>query len=140
MLNLANGFDDQAFFILPRRPLLVVAQPPVGLRNARLKRDLITATPVQRVILDLPEAQADVVNQSNSADRWVRKFPGIKDVPLVTCYPFKEGKRYSTMLYSHRIDTSTKVTLELPFDPMPSMKLYRLAAEILPRTTSTGRR
>lgn len=138
MLNLANGFDDQAFFIFRnghywsshnRQWGEHIAWKALGLRNAQLKGDLITATPVQRVTIDLPEAQADVVNQSNSADRRVRKFPGMKDVPLVACYPFKEGKRYSTMLYSRRIDAPTKVTLELPFDPMPSMKLYRLTAD-----------
>lgn len=60
-----------------------IAWKALGLCNAQLKGDLITATPVQRVTIDLPEAQADVVNQSNSADRRVRKFPDMKDVPLV---------------------------------------------------------
>jgi hypothetical protein len=136
MLNLANGFGDQAFFVFRnghywsshnRRWGEHIAWKALGLRNSQLRGDLITATPVQLVTIDLPEAQADIVNQSNSADRRVRKFPAMQDVPLVACYPFKEGKRYSVMLYSRRIDGPTKVTLELPYDPQPSMRVYGLS-------------
>jgi hypothetical protein len=104
-----------------------IAWKALGLRNSQLRGDLITATPERMVTIDLPEAQADIVNQSNSADRRVRKFPAVQDVPLVACYPFKEGQRYSVMLYSRRIDSPTKVILELPCDPQPPMRVYRLA-------------
>jgi len=140
MLNLKNGFDDQLFFTFRnghywsshnRQWGEHIAWKALSLRNTQLKGDLITATPAEMVSIDLPEAKADTISQSNSADHHVTKFPAMKDVPLVACYPFKQGNRYSYMLYSRRIDGPTKVTLDLPYDPKPEVHLYKLASDDL---------
>jgi hypothetical protein len=91
--------------------------------------DLLSATAKEMVLTDLPEAQAETLNQSNSADRRVRKFPAVKDVPLVACYPFKQGNRYAIMLYSRRLDAPTPVTLELPYQPSAEAEIHTLTAE-----------
>jgi hypothetical protein len=61
----------------------------------------------------------------------VRKttFPAEPNVPLVQCYPFKKGGRWSFMLLSRRLRGETPVTLELPYEPKPEVRVYTLAAD-----------
>lgn len=138
MTNLRAGFDDQSFFMFKNGHYWAshnrqwgehIAYKALGLRNALLEGSLITATAEQMVTLDVPETQADVVNQTNSADRRVRSFPPVPDMPLIDCYPFRDGKRYAFMLLSRRLDGPTRVTLKLPYDPQPAYTLHTLAAD-----------
>jgi hypothetical protein len=138
MTNLANGFGDQSFFLFRnghywsshnRQWGEHIAWKALGLRNTQLTGDRITATPTAMPTIDLPEAEAVILNQSNSAQRSAKKFPPMAGVPLIACHPFKDGGRYATMLYSRRIDAITPVTITLPVEPKPTMRLYRLAAD-----------
>jgi hypothetical protein len=137
MANLAAGFGEQSFFLFRnghywsshnRRWQEHIAWKALKLRNQLLDGDLVTATAREMVLVDLPEADAVVLSQSNSADRRARKFPAVKDVPLVACYPFKQGGRHAIMLYSRRLDAATPVTLELPYAPSPAVEIHTLAA------------
>ncbi|MBM4043867.1 MAG: hypothetical protein FJ279_02025 [Planctomycetes bacterium] len=137
MNNLRMGYGEQAFFIFQNGHYWSshnrtwgehIAWKALKMRNTLLEGDLVTATAKDMVSMDLPEAQADTVSQSNSADRRVRKFPALPNVPLVQCFPFKQGKRYSLMLFSRRLDGPTPVTVQVPYDPSPEVKVYRLGA------------
>ena len=97
------------------------------MRNTLLAGDLITAREKEMVVVDLPEVQADIVSQTNSADRRVKKFPAVPNVPLVQCFPFKQGNRYSCLLFPRRLDRPTPVTLQLPYRPACDVQIYTLA-------------
>jgi hypothetical protein len=138
MTNLRAGFDDQSFFMFKNGHYWAshnrqwgehIAYKALGLRNSLLQGSLITATAEQMVTLDLPETKADVVSQTNSADKRVKSFPPVPDLPLIDCYPFQEGKRHAFMLLSRRLDGPTRVTLKLPYDPEPTYTLHTLAAD-----------
>lgn len=138
MTNLGAGYTEQSFFIFRnghywsshnRKWQEHIAWKALKLRNRLCEGDLLTATAREMVRVDLPEARAEVLNQSNSADRRTRKFPAVKDVPLVACYPFKQGNRYAMMLYSRRLDAPTPVTLELPYAPAADVEIHTLAAD-----------
>jgi hypothetical protein len=138
MTNLAAGYSEQSFFLFRnghywsshnRRWQEHIAWKALKLRNELCAGDLITATAKEMVLVDLPEAQAEVLNQSNSADRRARTFPAVKDVPLVACYPFKQGDRYAILLYSRRLDGPTPVTLELPYTPRVDVEIHTLTAD-----------
>lgn len=138
MMNLRAGFDDQSFFMFKNGHYWAshnrqwgehIAYKALGMRNSLLEGDLITATAEKMVTLDVPETQADVVSQTNSADKKVRSFPPVPDMPLVDCYPFQNGKRHAFMLLSRRLDGPTKVTLKLPYEPETAYTLHTLAAD-----------
>lgn len=138
MTNLREGYGLQAFFAFKNGHYWAshnrqwgehIAWKALGMRNALLKGDLVTATASKMVTLDLPETKADVVSQSNSADKRVKSFPPLPNLPLVDCYPFKEGPRYSVMLVSRRLDGPTRVTLNMPVEMKPHGTLYRLAGD-----------
>lgn len=138
MINLREGFDDQSFFMFKNGHYWAshnrqwgehIAYKALGMRNALLKGDLITAEVEKMVTLDLPETQADVVSQTNSADKKVRSFPPVPDMPLIDCYPFQDGNQFAFMLISRRLDQPTPVTLKLPYDPASSYTLHTLAAD-----------
>lgn len=76
--------------------------------------------------MDLPETKAAVVSQTNSADKKVKSFPAVPALPLVDCYAFRDGDRYSTMLISRRLDGQTKTTLEFPCDLQSKYTLHTL--------------
>jgi hypothetical protein len=138
MMNLRNGFGDQSFFLFKNGHYWAshnrawgehIAWKALGMRNAYLKGDLITAETVEMVTIDVPETQADVVNQSNSADRKVKSFPPLPDLPLIDCYAFKDGKHYSYMFISRRLDDDTPVVLNLPYKPQSNYILHTLAGD-----------
>ncbi len=135
MSNLRDGYGDQEFFTFKNGHYWAshnrqwgehIAWKALGMRNTLLTGDLITAKPLQMVTMDLPATEADVVSQTNSADKKVKSFPAMPDLPLVDCYPFQDGKRHSFMVISRRLDGSTPVTLQLPYEPEPSYILYTL--------------
>jgi|APSaa5957512622_1039677.scaffolds.fasta_scaffold00540_4 hypothetical protein len=138
MMNLRNGFGDQSFFLFKNGHYWAshnrqwgehIAWKALGMRNALLEGDLITAQPVEMVTLDVPETQADVVNQSNSANRKVKSFPALPDLPLIDCYPFRDGKRYSFMFISRRLSGQTPVVLNLPYEPASRYTLHALVGD-----------
>lgn len=138
MTNLAGGYAEQSFFIFRnghywsshnRKWQEHIAWKALKLRNRLCGGDLVTATAREMVQTDLPEADAVILSQTNSADRKARKFPAVKDVPLVACYPFKQGNRYAVMLYSRRVDAATPVTLELPYAPSHEVEIHTLTAD-----------
>lgn len=138
MSNLSYGYTEQAFFNFRnghywsshnRNWQEHIVWKAMKMRNQYLQGDLITATPKEMVTVNIPEGEAEIINQSNSADRKVKKFAAVDDVPLVTCYPFKDGNRYSYMFYSRRLDGATPVTLEVPYDPESEVEVYTLSAD-----------
>ena len=138
MNNLRNGYGDQSFFAFKNGHYWAshnrqwgehIVWKALGMRNSLLKGDLITATPGRMVSLDLPETQADTVSQSNSADKNLKSFPPVPNLPLIDCYPFHKGLRYSFMLISRRLDAPTKVTLNLPYNPESNYTLYTLSGK-----------
>ena len=137
MTNLRLGYGPQAFFSFKnghywsshnRKWQEHIAWKALKMRNTLLEGDLITATAKEMVTLDLPEAEADIVSQTNSADKKVRKFPPLANVPMIDCYPFKSGKQYGFMLISRRLTGDTPVTLDLPYAPSSAVKVYKLSA------------
>lgn len=138
MGNLRAGLGEQSFFMFKnghywashsRTWVPHAAWLALGLRNRELRGDLITARAEEMVTIDLPETEAETVDQSNSADRNLRTFPAVPNLPLVDCYPFKDGDRYSFMLVSRRLDGPTPVTLKLPFDPEEGYTVHSLTAD-----------
>jgi len=136
MRNLRNGYGDQAFFMFKNGHYWAshnrnwgehIIWKALGMRNSLLAGDLITAKPKQMVTVDLPETTADVVSQSNSADKSVKSFPAVPDLPLIDCYPFRDGDRYSFMFISRRLDGDTRTTLQLPYEPRSDYTLYTLS-------------
>ncbi|HAT09197.1 MAG TPA: hypothetical protein DCS97_01050 [Planctomycetes bacterium] len=135
MSNLRAGYGDQSFFMFKNGHYWAshnrawgehIAWKALGMRNALLEGDLVGAEVRRMVTIDLPEAKADTVSQSNSANRKTKTFPPVPNLPLVDCYPFKQGKRWSFMLISRRLDGDTPVELELPFDPAPAYAVHTL--------------
>lgn len=138
MSNLRDGYGDKSFYEFKNGNYWAshnrqwgehIAWKALGMRNALLTGDLITAIPKEMVTMDLPETQADVVSQTNSADKKVKSFPPVPDLPLIDCYPFQDGKRHSFMLISRRLDGATKTTLELPYEPESNYTLYSLGGD-----------
>ncbi len=136
MSNLREGYGDQSFFAFKNGHYWAshnrawgehIAWKALGLRNALLEGDLITTEVKEMVALDLPETEADVVSQSNSADRKTKAFPAVPDLPLVDCYAFRAGQRYSFMLLSRRLDGPTETALELPYQPESAYEIHTLA-------------
>lgn len=137
MSNLRNGYGDQSFFMFKNGHYWAshnrewgehIAWKALGLRNRHLKGDLITATATEMVTIDLPESKADTISQSNSANKRVKTFPAVDGMPLIDCYPFKDGENYSYMIVSRRLDGPTMVTLNLPYEPEPTCTYHLLAA------------
>ncbi len=138
MANLRSGYGEQSFFLFRnahywsshnRKWGEHIAWKALKMRNTLLEGDLITADEKEMLFLDLPEAEAEILSQTNSADRKTRKFPAEPNVPLVQCYPFKQGNRYSFMLISRRLRGATPVTLELPYEPARDVEIHRLTAD-----------
>lgn len=138
MMNLRNGFGDQSFYEFKNGHYWAshnrtwgehIAWKALGMRNAYLLGDLISAETIEMVTLDVPETQADVVNQSNSADRKVKSFPPLPNLPLIDCYAFKDGKRYSYMFISRRLDGDTPVVLNLPYSPKSAYTMHMLSGD-----------
>ena len=138
MSNLREGYGDQSFFLFTNGHYWAshnrqwgehIAWKALGLRNALLQGDLITATAKEMVTIDLPETQADVVSQTNSADKKVTSFPPLPDLPLIDCYPFRDGKRYGYMFISRRLDGPTEVVLNLPYTPKSAYQLHALMGD-----------
>ena len=138
MNNLRNGYGDQSFFAFKNGHYWAshnrqwgehIIWKALGMRNRLLQGDLITATPQTMVSLDLPETKADIVSQSNSSDKNVKSFPAMPNLPLIDCYPFRKGMHYSFMLISRRLDSPTKVTLNLPYEPESIYTLYTLSGK-----------
>ena len=138
MANLRAGYGPQAFFLFRNAHYWSSHNRTWGehliwkalkMRNTQLEGDLITASEKEMVWVDLPEAEAEIMSQSNSADVRKRTFPAEPNVPLVQCYPFRQGKRYAFMLISRRLRGETPVTLELPYSPQAEVRLYRLTAD-----------
>ncbi len=138
MMNLRNGFGDQSFYEFKNGHYWSshnrtwgehIAWKALGLRNAYLKGDIITAETAEMVTLDVPETQADVVNQSNSANRKMKSFPPLPNLPLVDCYAFKDGKRYSCMFISRRLDGPTPVEINLPYTPKSAYTVHMLSGD-----------
>ncbi len=138
MANIRTGVLDQAFFMFKNGHYWAshnrkwgehIIWKALGMRNSLLEGDLITANAKEMVTIDLPEAEVDTVNQTNSSDRKLRTLPGVPDLPLVDCYPFQNGKRHSFMFISRRLEGSTPVTLELPYEPEDSYTLHTLAGD-----------
>lgn len=138
MSNLRDGYGDQEFFTFKNGHYWAshnrqwgehIAWKALGMRNTLLTGDLITAKPLSMVTMDLPATEADVVSQTNSADTKVKNFPPVPDLPLVDCYPFQDGKRHSFMLISRRLDGSTPVTLELPYEPESAYAIHTLGGD-----------
>lgn len=138
MTNLRAGFGDQSFFMFRNGHYWSshnrtwgehIAWKALGMRNSLLKGDLITAAASEMVTIDLPESEADVLSQANSADKKVKKFPAVPGMPLIDCYAFRDGNRYATMLISRRLDGPTPVTLNLPYDPKASYSVHALTAD-----------
>jgi alpha-L-arabinofuranosidase len=138
MGNLREGYGDQTFFMFRnghywsshnRQWGEHIAWKALGMRNSLLQGDLITATPKKMVTMDIPETKADVVSQTNSADKKVKSFPAVPDMPLIDCYAFRDGKRYSYMLISRRLDGPTKTTLNLPYDPQSKYSIHTLGGK-----------
>ena len=135
MSNLRDGYGDQAFFMFKNGHYWAshnrqwgehIAWKALGMRNTLLAGDLITATPKEMVTMDLPGIRADIVSQTNSADRKLKSFPAVPGLPLIDCYAFRDGNRYSTMLISRRLDGPTKTTLEFPCDMESRYSLHTL--------------
>ena len=138
MSNLRNGYGDQCFFMFKNGDYWAshnrswgehIVWKALALRNSLLDGDLITATSEKMVSLDLPESKADVISQSNSADKSIKTFPPLSNLPLIDCYPFRNGKHYSIMIISRRLDASTKVTINLPYSPEPQYICYSLSGK-----------
>lgn len=138
MMNLRNGFGDQSFFMFKNGHYWAshnrtwgehIVWKALGMRNTYLVGDLITSKASEMVTMDVPETQADVVNQSNSSDRKVKSFPPLPDMPLIDCYAFKDGRHYSYMLISRRLKGDTAVVLNLPYDPQSAYTLHTLAGD-----------
>ncbi len=138
MSNLRDGYGDQSFYKFKNGHYWAshnrkwdehIAWKALGMRNALLKGDLITANATEMVTIDLPETEADVVSQSNSADKSIKSFPPVPNMPLIDCYPFKDGKRYSTLFISRRLDGPTPVQLKLPYTPKSAYTLYALMGD-----------
>jgi alpha-L-arabinofuranosidase len=138
MSNLREGYGDQSFFMFKNGHYWSshnrtwgehIAWKALGMRNALLTGDMITAKAREMVTLDLPETQADVVSQSNSADKKVKSFPPVPDLPLIDCYPFRDGKRYGFMFISRRLDGPTEINLKLPYTPKSAYTLHALMGD-----------
>jgi hypothetical protein len=138
MSNLRDGYGDQSFFAFKNGHYWAshnrqwgehIAWKALGMRNSLLSGNLITATPTEMVTMDLPETEADVLSQTNSADRKVKSFLAVPDLPLIDCYAFQDGKRYSTMLISRRLDGPTNTTLKFPFEPQSKYTLHTLSGD-----------
>ena len=135
MMNLREGYGDQSFFLFRNDHYWAshnrkwgehIAWKALGMRNALLHGDLITARVKKMVTMDLPETKADTVSQTNSADHSIKSFPPVPDMPMVDCYPFRDGNRYSFLLISRRLDGSTPVTLNLPYEPQSEYTIHAL--------------
>ena len=138
MANIRIGVLDQAFYMFKnghywsshnRKWGEHIVWKALGMRNSLCEGDLITANAKEMVTIDLPEAEVDVLHQSNSADRKLRTLPGVPNLPLVDCYPFQKDKRHSFMFISRRLQGSTPVTIELPYEPEDSYTLHTLAGD-----------
>ncbi|MDF3129475.1 hypothetical protein P0Y35_09745 [Kiritimatiellaeota bacterium B1221] len=138
MSNIRDGYGDQSFFMFKNGHYWSshnrdwgehIAWKALGMRNTYLNGDLITTKIKSMVTLDLPETQADVVSQTNSANKKVKSFPPVPDMPLIDCYAFRDGKKYSYMLISRRLDAPTPVTLELPYTPESDYKIHALMGD-----------
>ena len=137
MINLELGFGDQSFFLFRNGHYWSshnrtwgehIAYKALGLRNDQLQGVFMASATTAMITMDLPEVDAQIIDQSNSANRSQKKFPALKGVPLATCYPFKQGKRWSYMLYSRRTDAAVPVTLSLPYEPSPTVHWYTLGS------------
>ena len=137
MDNLRNSYGDQCFFTFQNGHYWAshnrtwgehLAWKALGMRNTLLKGDLLIATAKSMVSIDLPETRADLASQSNSADTTVKTFPASPALPLVDCYPFRQGNNYSFMILSRRLNGPTSITLNLPYDPKTEYMIHTLSA------------
>lgn len=84
-------------------------------------------------------AQGDMVRVATSSVP-TRDFPATQtqaaqsDVPMATCYAFRNGNRFSVIAMSRRLSGGTNVTLRLPFASISGGALHRLEGD--PRATN----
>ena len=83
--------------------------------------------------IDIPTQ--DVYKTTNDGRKKAVEMPGRRNVPLVRCYAFKEGKRHSFLLYNRSFDEAREVKLQLPYEPSEKVMIHRLTHKD-PRTTN----
>jgi hypothetical protein len=134
MQNIRLGFREQNFFLFRNAHYWAshsrtwdphIAWLGLQLRNTQLKGDLITAVAAEVPTISFPETRRTLKHQAIDQTE-ERVWPAANNIPLISCYPFKDGNRYSYMIISKQFNKATPVTVKLPVAMKPEAKVYRI--------------
>ena len=144
MTNLSQGFGPQGYFtfkmgtywsthnnyrdLFPHPSWL-----SLQLRNLYCQGDLMRVVQTRVKTIDIPTQK--VYKTANDGRKNAIKMPGRRNVPLVRCYAFKQGRCHSFLLYNRSFDEAREVKLDLPYEPAPNVTVYKLTHKD-PRTTN----
>lgn len=100
----------------------------LNLRNRYCSGDLMTVEDVDVKKLDYPEER--VTKLSWDGKREVERIiKATKGVPWTQCYAYRDGKRWSYIIYNLSYDEPRTIRLNLPYKPKPEFTVYSLTHE-----------
>ena len=91
------------------------------MRNRYASGDMIATATNSTPTRDVP-AWINSTNGGTAA-------PAMPNMPLVACYAFRDGTKYSTFVLSRKLTGDTPVTLRFPFTSVSSGTLYKLTGD-----------
>ncbi len=94
--------------------------------NNYCKGDLLIVDNSQVKRWDIPQIESSHID--NAGKVHLKLLDGRKNVPLIKCYSFKDGKKYSTLIYNRSFTEARTVQLSLPYTPETDAIIHKLTA------------
>lgn len=95
------------------------------LRNKFCKGDLMQVDPLSVKTVDLPDSLAMQINWKG--EKKETRIKGKKDISMVRCFAFADGKNHSVLLINRMYDEPRTVKLDLPSAPGPNITIHSLS-------------
>lgn len=103
------------------------------LRNTQCKGDLLKADEHGVKTFDMPQMIVDDLDYRGNVRKETIKAR--ENIAWTRCYPFRDGSRYSFLMFNRSFTEPKEITLDLPYAPSPEAELHMLTAES-PRVTN----
>jgi len=103
------------------------------LRNVYCTGDLLEVEEKTVNTVDVPDRQT--IGLDNQGTRRKQTMPGMKGIPLVRLYAFKDKNRYSILAFNRSYKETQAITVNLPYSPQSEYTLHMLTSDD-PRDTN----
>jgi hypothetical protein len=117
----------------PDRMIPYPAWLAMQLRNTQCKGDLLKVDERGVKTFDTPQMSVDDLDYRGKVHK--ETIPARDDIAWTRCYAFRDGPRYSFLMFNRSFTEAKGVTLQLPYAPAAEATLHMLTADS-PRATN----